>query len=258
MNQTGSDRPSPRDAHRVLYSYWRSSTAYRARIALHHKGLAYRQSTVSLVRRENLECDYRSVNPQMLVPLLDDDGTRVPQSMAIMEYLEERYPKRPLLPGNFAERAYLRSVANAIACEIHPLNNVRVLNYLVADLGLTEDQRSRWYGHWIQVGLQAVEHMVRQAGRYGQYCLGDQVSIADFCLLPQLYNAERFACRLDDYPLLVDIAQRCSRLSAFARAHPLLQPDALLPGNGAKARDRESKVDMFLSPTEENEVITDE
>lgn len=210
---------------RTLYGYFRSSAAYRVRIALNLKGLAYAQAPVSLLRGEQRGADYLALNPQGLVPALLDKGVLLTQSLAICEYLDEAYPDSArLLPDGAVGRAQVRAVAQAIACDIHPLNNLRVLNYLKAELGQGEDARGAWYRHWVATGFAALEQQL--AASAGQYCFGDTPTLADVCLLPQVFNAQRFAVDMNAYPLLARIAANLDALPAFADAHPLRQPDA--------------------------------
>jgi len=212
-------------AGRTLYGYFRSSAAYRVRIALNLKGLAYAQAPVSLLRGEQRGADYLALNPQGLVPALLDKGVLLTQSLAICEYLDEAYPDTPrLLPDGAVARAQVRAVAQAIACDIHPLNNLRVLNYLKAELGRVNDARGAWYRHWVATGFAALEQQLATSA--GQYCFGDTPTLADVCLLPQVFNAQRFAVDMDAYPLLARIAANLDALPAFADAHPSRQPDA--------------------------------
>lgn len=208
-----------------LYSYFRSSAAYRVRIALNLKGLAYDTIPVHLVRGEQRAPAYLRLNPAGLVPSLDDDGAALTQSMAIMEYLEERHPTPPLLPGDAADRARIRSMAQLIACEIHPLNNLRVLKYLTDALEVSEDAKSTWYRHWTETGLGALEELLA-AGPRGSFCHGATPTLADCCLVPQLFNARRFGCRLDHVPTLLRIYDSCMELEAFRMAAPENQRDA--------------------------------
>ncbi|MDC7712658.1 maleylacetoacetate isomerase [Vogesella sp. LYT5W] len=210
---------------RTLYGYFRSSAAYRVRIALNLKGLAYAQAPVSLLRGEQRGADYLALNPQGLVPALLDKGVLLTQSLAICEYLDEAYPDSArLLPDSAVARAQVRAVAQAIACDIHPLNNLRVLNYLKAELGQGEDARNGWYRYWVATGFAALEQQL--AGSAGLCCFGDTPTLADVCLLPQVFNAQRFAVDMDAYPLLARIAANLDALPAFADAHPSRQPDA--------------------------------
>ncbi|MGM8061818.1 maleylacetoacetate isomerase [Vogesella indigofera] len=210
---------------RTLYGYFRSSAAYRVRIALNLKGLAYAQAPVSLLRGEQRSADYLALNPQGLVPALLDNGVLLTQSLAICEYLDEAYPDSArLLPDGAVLRAQVRAVAQAIACDIHPLNNLRVLNFLKAELGQDEAARNGWYRHWVATGFAALEQQL--AASAGQYCFGDTLTLADVCLLPQVFNAQRFAVDMGGYPLLARIAANLEQVPAFADAHPSRQPDA--------------------------------
>ncbi|MDF0750038.1 maleylacetoacetate isomerase [Marinobacter sp. 71-i] len=210
-----------------LYGYYRSSTSYRVRIALNLKGLDYRQQPVNLLQGEQREVPYRQLNPQGLVPTLEtNEGERLTQSLAICEYLEERYPEPSLLPANAADRARVRALVGLLAIEIHPLNNLRVLKYLTGELGVDEDTKLDWYRHWIAEGFDALEAMLAGDPRTGHYCHGDQPGLADACLVPQVYNAERFGCDLESYPTIRRIHTACNQLPSFARAHPDAQPDA--------------------------------
>jgi len=212
----------------ILYTFFRRSAAYRVRIALNLKGLAYEAVPVHLSRGggEQLAPAYRKLNPQSLVPVLQDGERVLAQSLAIMEYLEEVYPLQPLLPKNPAARARVRSLALAIACEIHPLNNLRVLNYLSGPLGLGDDARRTWYHHWIALGLGALEARLAGDRETGSFCHGDAPGLADCCLVPQLANARRFKCDVSPYPTLLGIEKNCQALDAFQRAAPDKQPDA--------------------------------
>ncbi len=210
-----------------LYGYWRSSAAYRVRIALALKGLPYQAQAVHLAHAEQHHPDYAALNPQQLVPLLiDDDGSRISQSLAIIEYLDETRPAIPLLPADAKGRAQVRALALSIACDIHPLNNLRVLNYLKAELALDEGAKNAWIAHWISLGLGALESRLSQAQPDSRFCHGEQPGLADCCLIPQLYNARRFAVELAPYPRLLAIEAACSALPAFAQAHPQHQDDA--------------------------------
>lgn len=210
----------------TLFTYWRSSTAYRVRIAMNLKGLAYEPAFVSIPNREHRAAGYLAVNPQGLVPALVEDGRVVAQSLAILEFLEERTPEPPLLPAGLHERAYVRALSQVIGCDIHPLNNVRVLRYLEDELGADAAARNAWYRRWMAEGLAAFEALLAREGRAGDFCFGDAPTMADVCLVPQIYNARRFDCPLDDYPLTTAIAARCAGLEPFARALPEGQPDA--------------------------------
>jgi maleylacetoacetate isomerase len=208
-----------------LYDYWRSSAAYRVRIALNFKGLTYEQVAVDLRAGAQRAPEFLEINPQGLVPVLEDDGVRLTQSLPILNYLEERYPQPALLPKDAPGRAISRAIAVAIACEIHPLNNLRVLQYLERELGLGEAQRLAWYHHWIAEGLGPIEAMVARSG--GEFCVGDAPSLADVCLVPQLYNARRYQCDLEPYPTIRRIDERCRAIAGFAKAAPERQPDAV-------------------------------
>ena len=209
-----------------LYNYFRSSAAYRVRIALNLKGLKAENVFIHLQKNEQSADEYLRVNAQGLVPALVDGDHTITQSLAIIEYLDETHPSPPLMPRAPAERARVRSIALAIACDIHPIDNLRVLRYLVNDLGLSEDQKNAWYAHWIVVGLSALETMLSADERTGTFCHGDTATLADICLVPQLANARRGNVDLAPYPTLLRIDAACNALPAFADAHPMKQPDA--------------------------------
>jgi len=209
-----------------LYGYFRSSAAYRVRIALGLKGLPYEYAAVHLRKDEQSADAYRGLNPAQLVPALLDERGAFTQSVAIIEYLEERYPRPPLLPASPEERARVRAIALAIACDIHPLDNLRVLRYLMRRVGTSEEVKDAWYRHWIDVGLAALETQLSREPATGEFCHGDAPTLADCCLVPQLANARRAGIPLDAYPTLVRIEARCSALPAFADAAPERQPDA--------------------------------
>lgn len=211
-----------------LYDYFRSSAAYRVRIALNLKGLDYEHVGVHLVKDggRHLAPDYARLNPQRLVPALDDDDLFLTQSLAILEYLEEVRPKPPLLPEDPPGRARVRALALAVACEIHPLNNLRVLKYLTGPLGLDEAAKTTWYRHWITEGFAAIEVRLAREPSTGRFCHGDRPGLADACLVPQVFNARRFEVDLTPYPTIRRIDQACQALPAFERAHPENQPDA--------------------------------
>lgn len=211
----------------ILYSYWRSSTSYRVRMALNLKGLDYELRPVHLVRDggEQYGEDYTALNPQQLVPTLVDDERVITQSMAMLEYLEELHPRPALLPTNSAERARVRAIGQAIASEIHPLNNLRVLKYLTGTAGLDEDAKLAWYRHWTEAGLAAIERML-DSPQSGRFCHGDEPTIADCCLLPQVYNAERFECNIRSLERVQRICDELKAIPAVANAMPENQPDA--------------------------------
>jgi len=211
-----------------LYSYWRSTAAYRVRLALNVKGIAYETVSISLLPGQSVhrQDEYRSRNPQMLVPYLEDGEFGVGQSQAILEYLEETSPATPLLPDSAKQRAAVRSFCNSICCDIHPLNNLRVLFYLKEELGVSDEQRNDWYANWIHEGFRAAEITAVEHADDGPFIFGETVSLADCCLIPQIYNARRFNVSLDDYPQLVAIDAHCNSLSEFAEAIPESQPDA--------------------------------
>lgn len=211
-----------------LYNYFRSSASFRVRIALNFKGLPYEYAVVHLTKGggQQFAPEFRAINPDALIPVLEDDGHALTQSLAIIEYLEETHPEPPLLPGAPLERAYVRAIALGIACEIHPLNNLRVLRYLVRDLKATEDQKNAWYRHWVEQGLASVEARLAAENRCGRYALGNEVTLADVVIVPQIFNARRFDCRLDHVPTVMRIFDRCMELPAFADAQPARQPDA--------------------------------
>ena len=209
-----------------LYNYFRSSASYRVRIALALKGLDYDYKPVHLAKNEQFNESYAAVSASRLVPLLKDGDHAVSQSLAIIEYLDETHPQPPLLPGSALERAYVRALAQDIACEIHPLNNLRVLRYLVKDLGVSEDNKTRWYQHWVESGLSVVEQRLLREGRSGRFCLGDTPTLADCVLVPQVFNARRFECRLDHVPTVLKVVDDCMQLDAFAKTQPSQCPDA--------------------------------
>ena len=211
-----------------LYSYFRSSAAYRLRIALHLKGLAFDTVPVHLLKGggEQLQSAYRAINPAALVPALQDDGATLTQSLAIMEYLEETHPQPPLLPADPLGRARVRALALTVACDIHPLNNLRVLTYLSGALQASGDARNDWARHWMALGFSALEaHLVRSP-QTGVFCHGDTPTLADCCLVPQVFNAHRFELDMAPYPTLARIAQHCQSLAPFLAAHPARQPDS--------------------------------
>lgn len=208
-----------------LYSAARSSASFRVRIALNLKGLPYEYSPVDLVHGEQSREAFRGLNPAELVPVLEHDGAVLTQSLAIIEYLDERYPQPPLLPHDPLQRAYVRAIALAIACEIHPLNNLRVLRYLTRTLGLDDEAKNAWYRHWVEQGLAQVEAQLAARGRCGRFVLGNAVTIADVLIVPQIFNARRFDCRLDHVPTVMRVFDACMQLPAFIEAQPDRQPD---------------------------------
>ena len=210
-----------------LYSYYRSSAAYRVRIALNLKQLPYETVGVHLLKNggEQKQPAYSAKNPQKLVPALEDKGQVFTQSLAIIEYLDEAYPAQTLLPAAATERARVRAMAQLIACDIHPLNNLRVLGYLQNQLGADETAKTEWYRHWIQEGFAALETLL-QSEQTGRFCHGDTPTLADCCLVPQVYNARRFQVDLSPYPTIVRIVAECEALPAFQAAAPENQLDA--------------------------------
>jgi len=210
-----------------LYDYFRSSAAYRVRIALNLKGVAPERAFVHLRRNAQRSEDYLALNPQGLVPMLvADDGAVLTQSLAIVEYLDEAYPAPPLLPAAPTERARVRGIALEIACDIHPLNNLRVLQYLKNTLGVSEEQKDAWYKYWIDVGLEALETRLARDAATGRFCHGDTPTLADICLVPQLANARRMNIDVAPYPTLTRIEAAAISLPAFVDAAPAKQPDA--------------------------------
>lgn len=207
-----------------LYNYFRSSASYRVRIALALKGLAYDYKPVHLAKNEQFNESYAAVSAARLVPLLKDGDAMLTQSLAIMEYLDETHPQPPLLPKDPLQRARVRAIALDIACEIHPLNNLRVLRYLTRDLKLSEDDKNRWYRHWVETGLEAVERQLAAAP--ARYCHGDTPTIADCCLVPQIFNAQRFACRTEHVPHVMRVFEACMAHDAFSKTQPSACPDA--------------------------------
>lgn len=217
------------EAHGLtLYSYWRSSAAYRVRIALNLKGLAYATVPVHLVRDggEQHRPGYSALNPQELVPTLVHGDRSISQSLAIIEYLEESFPPSPLLPSHARDRARVRALAQLVASDIHPLNNLRVLRYFEQAWSVPQSERDEWVRHWVIEGFGALEKLLSQNVATGEFCHGDIPGLADCCLVPQVFNARRFGVDMGPYPTLVRIDQACQALAPFAAAHPARQPDA--------------------------------
>lgn len=208
-----------------LHNYFRSSASYRVRIALNLKGMAYDYIPVHIARGEHKTGPFASLSADRLVPLLEDEGERFSQSMAIIEYLDEVQPEPPLLPADPVGRAHVRALAQSIACEIHPINNLRVLKYLVSELKLDEAAKNGWYRHWVREGLLAFERQLAQHPA-GVYCWGDTPTMADCCLVPQVFNGQRFDCDFSGLPRTMAAYEACMRLDAFQRAQPSQCPDA--------------------------------
>ena len=209
-----------------LYGYYRSSAAYRVRIALELKSLNWESVPVNMQFGEQKNESFSQHNPQGLVPMLESSGQFFAQSLAIIEYLEELHPEPPLLPSGTAQRARVRGMAHQIAMEMHPLNNLRVLKYLENELGLNEEKKSSWYQHWIAEGFRPLEKTLKIYGSEGQFCFGESLSLVDVCLIPQVYNGLRFNCDFSGYPLIKSIWDHCMTLDAFRHASPEAQPDA--------------------------------
>ena len=209
-----------------LYSYFRSSASYRVRIALALKGLAYDYVPIHLVRNEQLKPPFSDIAANKLVPALVEDEHVLTQSMAIIEYLEETHPEPPLLPGDALARARIRSLAQDIACEIHPINNLRVLRFLVHEMKLSEDDKNRWYRHWVESGLEVVERRLAADSATGTFCHGDTPGLADICLAAQVTNNGRFGVDMTPYPVISRIHAACMQHPAFATTQPSACPDA--------------------------------
>ncbi len=219
-----SDAARPVDL--ALYGYFRSSASYRVRIALGLKGLPYDYRAVHLVRNEQQGPAYAALAPSRLVPALCAGDATLTQSLAIIEYLDETHPEPPLLPRDALGRARVRSLALDVACEIHPINNLKVLRYLVHELKVSEDDKLRWIRHWVETGLQAVEQQLAGHPATGRFCHGDTPTMADCTLVPQIFNAQRFGCRLDHVPTVMRVHEACMQLPAFDQAQPGNCPDA--------------------------------
>ena len=210
----------------ILYGYWRSSAAYRVRIALNLKGLTVADEFVHLQKFDQRDDAYLALTPQGLVPTLVDGDVHFSQSMAIIEYLDERHPEPALLPDDLTGRARVRQLAQVVACDIHPINNLSVLNYLTQELVVSDDDRLKWYRHWVHQSFRGLEVLVSNSPATSKFCHGNQPTLADLCLVPQLYNARRFEVDLSAYPNLVRIDETCRAIDAFANAAPERQPDA--------------------------------
>ncbi len=211
-----------------LYSYWRSSAAYRVRIALNLKKLEHEIIPVSLIKDggAHKQEPYTSLNPQGLVPFFQDGAVSMGQSVAMLEYLEEEYPQTPLLPQDSGARALVRQIVNIICCDIHPIDNLRVLHYIQNELGASDAQKKIWYAHWIDAGFGAIETLLTCENRDGPYCFGREATLADLCLVPQYYNAQRFGVALEAYPEISRIVEACNALRSFQAARPEAQADA--------------------------------
>jgi maleylacetoacetate isomerase len=209
-----------------LYNYFRSSASYRVRIALALKGLAYEYVPVHLLKNEQLKPPFSEMSPAKLVPALQEGDELITQSLAIIEYLEETHPQPPLLPAEPLARARVRSLALDIACEIHPIDNLRVLRYLVHEMKVSEDDKNRWYRHWVETGLEVVEQQLAGNAQTGRFCHGDTPTLADIVLVPQIFNAQRMDCRLDHVPTVMRVFGECMALEAFSGTQPSACPDA--------------------------------
>ena len=209
-----------------LYTFFRSSASFRVRIALNVKGIAYTPHAISLPKNEQAGASFRAVNPAGLVPALVDNGTILSQSLAIIEYLDEVHPGPKLIPADPLARAYVRAYSQIVACEIHPLNNLRVLKHVKRTYQLDDEGVNTWYRHWIAEGFQMLESTLEREAKHGAYVYRDQVTMADCCLVPQVFNAQRYNCDLAPYPITMGIFERCMKLPAFVAAEPMKQPDA--------------------------------
>lgn len=208
-----------------LYAAARSSASFRVRIALALKDLNYELMPISLMKGDQFKEAFRAVNPAELVPVLEHNGRTLSQSLAIIEYLDEVALPPSLLPADSADRAYVRAVALSIACDVHPLNNLRVLRYLKHDLGLSEEAKDGWYRHWVEKGLGQLEHYIVANARSARYACGNAITMADVCIVPQIFNAQRYHCQLDHVPTIMRIFEACMTLPAFEHARPERQPD---------------------------------
>jgi len=211
-----------------LYGYWRSTAAYRVRIALNVKQVSYSQESVHLVKEggEQNKPEYLDLNPQALVPTLMDDGVAIGQSIAILEYLEEKYPTPALFPSDIKLKAFTRQLCQVIACDVHPLNNLRVLQYLQNNLSVSDEDKTVWYHHWIDKAFTAYESLIVKHDISGDYSIGEELSMADACLIPQIYNANRFGFNMDKFERLTQINENCLKLERFQNAVPENQPDS--------------------------------
>jgi maleylacetoacetate isomerase len=209
-----------------LYSYFRSSASFRVRIALALKGLDYEYIPVHIAKNEQFKPPYSDISASKLVPMLKDGDHLLSQSLAIIEYLDETHPTPPLLPGDALARARIRALSYDVACEIHPLNNLRVLRYLVHEMKLDDEAKNRWYRHWVEIGLEALEKQLAGSSATGRFCHGDTPTLADITLVPQIFNAQRLECRLDHVPTVMRIFDECMRHEAFVKAQPSACPDA--------------------------------
>ena len=209
-----------------LYNYFRSSASYRVRIALALKGLGCELVPIHLLKHEQTSAGFAAIAPAKLVPLLKVEDELVTQSLAIIEYLDEAHPEPSLLPGNALDRARIRSLAQDIACEIHPLDNLRVLRYLVHEMKVSDEDKTRWYKHWVETGLAVVEQRLAGDARTGRFCHGDAPTMADCVLVPQVMNAQRFECRLDHVPTVMRVFDACMQLDAFSTTQPSAYPEA--------------------------------
>ncbi len=209
-----------------LYGYFRSGAAFRVRIALNLKGLEYEHAFVHLRKGEQSAAAYDALNPQHLVPTLVDGGTVLTQSPSILEYLDEVYPESPLLPKAPADRARVRAIAMAISCDIHPIDNLRVLKFLGDEYGADQEGVATWYNHWMGLGMDALERMLAEDPRTGRFCHGDTPTLADCCLAPQVINGRRFGYQMEQHPTVMEVFANCMELDAFDRAQPAKQPDA--------------------------------
>jgi maleylacetoacetate isomerase len=210
----------------IVYDYFRSSASYRLRVALNLKGLSPERRSIHLGNGEQKGARFKAVNPQGFVPYLIDGDFHLAQSLAIIEYLDEKYPAPPLMPTNIEDRAWVRQIAQIIACDIHPLNNSRILGYLSNDLKVNDAVKAQWVCGWIHDGFAAIETLLAARANQSSFCLGDTPTLADICLIPQVTNASRFACSMDKFPIIMGIYDAAMRLPAFDLAQPAKQPDA--------------------------------